>query len=39
MTLPDQIPEIIQPGALTPMPDTRLVPVMIAAAGEQACWR
>src|SRR5271156_5547065 len=41
MTPPkDQLPAIIQPGALTPMPaDTHLVPALIAAAGEQAGWR
>src|ERR1700679_284206 len=37
---PDQLPAIIDPVALTtPMPDTRLVPALIAAAGEQAGWR
>jgi len=36
----DQLPAIvIPPGALTPLPDTRLVPALIAAAGEQAGWR
>ena len=40
MTLPsDQLPAIVQPGALTPMPGTHLVPALIAAAGEQAGWR
>src|SRR5271167_4934034 len=37
---PDQLPAIIEPGALaTPMPGTHLVPALIAAAGEQAGWR
>ena len=36
---PDQLPAIIEPGALTPMPDTHLVPALITAAGEQAGWR
>src|SRR5271166_5233732 len=36
----DQLPAIVlPPGALTPMPDTHLVPALIAAAGEQAGWR
>ena len=39
----DQLPTIIEPvrsGALTtPLPDTHLVPVLIADAGEQAAWR
>jgi hypothetical protein len=40
MTPPaDQLPAIIEPGALTPMPDTHLVPALIAASGEQAGWR
>jgi len=40
MTPPsDQLPAIIEPGALTPLPDTHLVPALIAAAGEQAGWR
>src|SRR6202045_296281 len=39
MTPPDQLPAIIAPGALTPMPDTRLALALIAAAGEQAGWR
>src|SRR6202034_3761376 len=36
---PDQLPAIIAPGALTPLPDTHLVPALVAAAGEQAGWR
>jgi site-specific recombinase XerD len=39
---PDQLPAIMEParpGALTPLPDTHLVPALIAAAGEQAGWR
>ena len=39
ITPSDQLPAIIQPGALTPRPDTHLVPALIAAAGEQAGWR
>ena len=41
MTPPsDQLPAIIEPGALTPLRgDTHLVPALIAAAGEQAGWR
>ena len=40
MTPPDQLPAIIEPRALTPLPDTTdLVPALIAAAGEQAGWR
>src|ERR1700683_4709379 len=36
----DQLPVIVRPGALTPLPgDTRLVPALIMAAGEQAGWR
>jgi site-specific recombinase XerD len=36
----DQLPAIVEPGALTTlMPDTHLVPALIAAAGEQAGWR
>ena len=35
----DQLPAIIQPGALTPMPDGYLVPALIADAGEAAGWR
>jgi hypothetical protein len=36
----DQLPAIVQPGAVTPLPtDTHLVPALIAAAGEQAGWR
>src|SRR5450755_2147698 len=35
----DQLPAIIETGALTPMPDTNLVPALIAMAGEQAGWR
>ena len=35
----DKLPAIIQPGALTPMPDAHLVPALIADAGELAAWR
>ena len=31
-----QLPAIIQPGMLTPLPDTHLPPALIADAGEQA---
>jgi hypothetical protein len=37
MTPPsDQLPAIIEPGALATLPDTHLVPALVAAAGEQA---
>jgi hypothetical protein len=40
MTLPhDQLQGILPSDALTPLPDTQLVPALIAAAGEQAGWR
>ncbi len=36
----DQLPVIVRPGTLaTPMPDTHLVPALIANAGDQAGWR
>ncbi len=35
----DQLPAIMQLGALTPFPDTHLVPALIASAGQQAGWR
>jgi site-specific recombinase XerD len=35
----NNLPAIIEPGALTPMPDGHLVPALIAAAGDQASWR
>jgi hypothetical protein len=35
----DQIPAIVQPGALATPTDTYLVPALIAAAGDQAGWR
>jgi hypothetical protein len=36
MVMADQLPAIIEPDALTPLPaDTHLVPALIAAAGEQ----
>jgi site-specific recombinase XerD len=35
----DKLPAIIQPGALTPMPDAHLVPALIADAGDLAAWR
>jgi site-specific recombinase XerD len=34
----DQLPAIIETGALTPMPETHLVPALIVLAGEQASW-
>ena len=35
----DQLPAIIQPGALIAPTDTYIVPALIAAAGDQASWR
>ena len=35
----DQLPAIIQPGALIAPTDTCIVPALIAAAGDQAGWR
>ncbi len=35
----EQLPAIIEPGALTPLPDGHLIPVLIADAGEAAAWR
>jgi site-specific recombinase XerD len=35
----DQLPTLIKPGALTPLPDGKLIPALIADAGEQAAWR
>lgn len=35
----DQLPANIQANALTAIPDTHLVPALIANAGEQAAWR
>jgi len=35
----DQLPAIIQPGALTPYPDTYLLQVLISDAGDAAAWR
>ena len=35
----DQLPAIIQPGALIAPTDTYIVPALIAAAGDQAGWR
>jgi len=34
-----QLPVIIQPGALTPLPGGQLLPALIADAGDQAAWR
>ncbi len=39
MEPPDQLPAIIEPGALTTLTDSRLVPALIADAGEPAAWR
>jgi site-specific recombinase XerD len=41
MTPPsDQLPALlVQPGALTPLPDAHLVPAIVADAGERAGWR
>jgi site-specific recombinase XerD len=35
----DQLPALIRPGALTPLPDGKLIPTLIADAGEHAAWR
>jgi site-specific recombinase XerD len=38
----DQLPTIVEPippGALTPLPDGKLIPPLIAAAGDSASWR
>jgi len=35
----NQLPAIIQPGALTPLPDTHLVPALITDTGDLATWR
>lgn len=35
----DQLPAIISPGALTTPTDIRLVPALIANAGDQVGWR
>lgn len=34
-----QLPAIVKPGGLTPLPETHLVPALIADAGDQAAWR
>ncbi len=39
MTPPDQLPAVVPPTALATPTDTHLVPVLIAALGEQAGWR
>src|SRR5260370_41014159 len=39
MAPPDQLPAIIPSGALAASADARLVPLLIADAGEQASWR
>lgn len=39
MTPPDRLPMTLKPGALTTLPDTRLVPALIADAGDPAAWR
>jgi hypothetical protein len=35
----DQLPAIVQPGALTNRSDTYIVPAVIADAGDAAGWR
>jgi site-specific recombinase XerD len=35
----DQLPTIITPGALTPLPAPELISTLIAGAGDQASWR
>jgi len=40
MITPDQLPAILQPGALTTLTDSsHLVPALIVDAGEPAAWR
>ena len=39
MTPPDQLPALLKPGQLATPIDTRVVPALIADAGEQAGWR
>jgi site-specific recombinase XerD len=34
-----KLPAIVRPSALTPLPDGKLIPTLIADAGEQAAWR
>ena len=35
----DQLPTLIRAGAVTPLPDGKLIPSLIADAGDQAAWR
>ena len=35
----DQLPAVLQPGALTTAADTYIVPALIADAGDAAGWR
>jgi site-specific recombinase XerD len=35
----DHLPSITKPGHLTALPDSKLIPSLIADAGEQAAWR
>lgn len=35
----DQLPVLVQPNALTPLPGNHIIPVLIADAGEAAAWR
>ena len=35
----DQLPTVIQPGALTALPDATLIPMLIANGGDPASWR
>jgi hypothetical protein len=35
----EQLSALIPPGALTALPDTALIPTLIAAAGDAAGWR
>jgi hypothetical protein len=39
MTPPDQLPAIIQPGALATPADTYIVPALIGDLGQAANWR
>src|ERR1700726_1469544 len=38
-TPPDQLPAVIEPGALATPTDTYIVPALIADLGDQAGWR
>ncbi len=38
-TITTHLPAIRKPGALTPLPEGKLIPSLIAGAGEEAAWR